>query len=321
MEEQICCVCHEPVEDDAPRIGRRAYCDEHYAKVDRGRGSVWRSVAVSLVLLVGFAILVALLDGWIDLQLEGGWLIIAGLVLSLVPAALWLVFFYAQDLLEPEPKRYVLGVFFIAALLAAAIGIPVVRNLFKVQEWLDYSWLVNLLGSILVVGFVQEFLKYASVRYSVYLLPEFDERMDGILYGTAAGLGYATMLNITYVVNSGGVNLGIGVIRIAVTALAQATFGGITGFFLARAKFEDEPVWWLPLGLTIAAVLNGLFTVILGGLTRTGAVLVGDAATPWWGLVLAAIVAGVTLAILLYLMRQASRITLAEEPIAETPSA
>jgi len=102
--------------------------------------------------------------------------------------------------------------------------------------------LVNLLVSILVIGFTQEFLKYAAVRYSVYMLPEFDERMDGILYGTASGLGFATMLNITYIMDSGGVDLGVGIIRIVVTALAQASFAGISGYFLARAKFEDEPV-------------------------------------------------------------------------------
>jgi len=135
--------------------------------------------------------------------------------------------------------------------------------------------------------------------------------MDGILYGTAAGLGYATMLNIHYVVDSGGVDLGIGIIRIVVTAMAQASFAGITGYFLARAKFEDEPVWWLPLGLTIAAVLNGLFTVIIGGVTRTKAVLVGPGVVPWWSLLLGALFAGLILAVLLYLMRRATRLTLA----------
>jgi RsiW-degrading membrane proteinase PrsW (M82 family) len=310
MDELICCVCHEPVGEDAPRLGRRAYCEEHYAKVDRDRGSVWRSAVVTLVLLVLFAAFVALVAKWVDLDLQGTTLVLAGVILTVVPAIIWLVFFYLQDLLEPEPKRYVIGVFIIGALLASAVGIPLVRNVFHVQTWLGRSLLVNILGSILVVGFVQEFLKYASVRYSVYLMPEFDERMDGILYGTVAGLGYATMLNINYIVDSGGVDLGIGIIRIVVTALAQASFAGISGYFLARAKFEDEQVWWLPLGLTIAAVLNGLFHVVLGGVTRTRAVLVGDPSIPWLSLVLAAIVAGLTLGVLMWLMRRATRLTL-----------
>ncbi len=310
MAEQVCCVCQQPVGEDAPRLGNRLYCAEHYAKVGYHRRSVWRSSLIAIALLLAFALVGVLLAGVIGPWLKGTPLLLAGVLLAVVPAALWLVFFYLQDLLEPEPKRYVIGVFLIGMLLAGAIGIPLVRDVFRVQDWLGESWLTNLLGSILVIGFTQEFLKYAAVRYSVYLLPEFDERMDGILYGTAAGLGYATLLNIHYVVDSGGVNLQIGIVRIVITALAQASFAGISGYALGRAKFEEEPVWWLPLGVTIAAVLNGLFTVILGGVTRTSAMVTGRAAAPWLGLLWAAVMALGVLAVLLYLMRRASRMTL-----------
>ena len=135
--------------------------------------------------------------------------------------------------------------------------------------------------------------------------------MDGVLYGTAAGLGYATMLNIRYVVDSGGVNLEMGIIRIVVTALAQASFAGITGYFLARAKFDEEPVWWLPAGLGIAAVLNGLFTVVRGGLTRMGSVFSKQSAAPWLGLAVASAIAVLTLLALLVLMRRANSASLA----------
>lgn len=309
MEPTICCVCHRPVDQDAPRIGRRFYCPEHYERLSRNRPSVWRSGVLNIIALIAFALAVALLAGLIAPVLEGAGLILAGLVLALVPALLWLGFFYAQDRLEPEPKSYVAGVFVLGALLASAVGVPVVRDLFQVQTWLGRSLLVNLLGSILVVGFVQEFLKYAAVRYSVYLLPEFDERMDGVLYGTAAGLGYATMLNVQYVVQSGGVDLGMGVVRIVVVALAQASFGGITGYFLARAKFEDEPVWWMPLGLALAAILNGIFSVARGGVTRVGSAMAGSTTNPWYGLLLAALVAVLTLGALIALIRRANRLT------------
>lgn len=311
MDDLVCCICQKPVGTDASSLGGRVYCAEHYAKLSHNRGSVWRTSLISLVAVVIFAAAVALIAGGTKPVLSGAGLTWIGILLALVPALLWLVFFYAQDRLEPEPKHYVIGVALIAGLLASAVGIPVIRSLFGVQNWLDYNLLVYLLGSVLVVGFVQEFLKYAAVRYSVYLLPEFDEPMDGVLYGTAAGLGYATMLNIHYVIDSGGVDLGIGIIRIVVTALAQASFAGISGYFLGRAKFEDEPVWWLPLGVSIAAVLNGVFSVVLGGLARTQAVVTGSMLPPWLSLVLAAVVAAVTLGVLLALIRRASRLTVA----------
>ena len=49
-----------------------------------------------------------------------------------------------------------------------------------------------------MIGFIQEFLIYAALRYTVYYSPEFDERVDGIIYAAAAGLGYATTLNLQY---------------------------------------------------------------------------------------------------------------------------
>jgi RsiW-degrading membrane proteinase PrsW (M82 family) len=266
---------------------------------------------VNILALSLFAAFAAVVVGAAKPALEGAALLLVGVLLAVVPAMLWLAFFYAQDRFEPEPKSYVAGVFVLGALLASAVGIPVVRELFRVQDWLDRNLLVSILGSILVIGTVQEFLKYAAVRYSIYLLPEFDEWMDGILYGTAAGLGYATMLNIHYVVDSGGVDLGMGVVRIVVTALAQASFSGITGYFLARAKFEEESVWWLPLGLLLAATLNGLFTIVRGGLTRMGSAMAGHTISAWNGLLLASVVAGLTLSALLYLIRRANRLTMA----------
>jgi hypothetical protein len=55
--------------------------------------------------------------------------------------------------------------------------------------------------------------------------------------------------------------------------------------------------------------LNGVFTVLLGGATRTQNVLTGQMTTPWYGLVLAALFAGATLVVLFVLMRRAGRMT------------
>jgi RsiW-degrading membrane proteinase PrsW (M82 family) len=162
----------------------------------------------------------------------------------------------------------------------------------------------TIVGGILVVGFIQEFLKYAAVRYSIYNSEEYDEPTDGVVYATAAGLGYATVLNIQFVVSNGGVDLGTGVIRMAVVALAQAAFSGITGYFLGRAKFESEPIWWMPLGISLAAIANGLFNWLRGRVVRTGVSLTGASVNPWLGLVLAAVVALVITGVVLWLVRR-----------------
>jgi len=285
-------------------MGVRAYCSRCYAKVVRNRGSVWWASLAGLAGLVAFVALVALLAGLIRPHLQGFGLLAAGVILSLVPALVWGGLFYLQDAQEPEPKHMVLSVFVLGALLARAIGMPVVNDVFRLPEWIGASPLYHILGAILVAGFTQQFLIYAAVRYSVFNSPEFDERVDGVVYGTAAALGYATMLNVQYVVSSGGVDLVSGIIRIAVTALALASFGGLSGYFLGRCKFEDEPVWWMPAGLTLAAVLDGLFTYVRGEVTTTAVGLRGGGYNPWPGLLLGAGVTALTFGVLFYLMRR-----------------
>jgi RsiW-degrading membrane proteinase PrsW (M82 family) len=296
------------VSQSARRLGNRWYCDVHYQKVTQDRRGLWVSTVAGIAALLVFVGLVSLLANVTQLSLTGTPLVLVGIVVSLVPAVIWLGVFVQQDRLEPEPKRFILGVFVLGGLLAQAVGIPAIRDLFRVQDWLAVGQpIVNLLGSILVIGFVQEYLKYAGVRFTVFGSTEFDERVDGIIYGAAIGVGFATVLNISYVVSSGGVHLGIGVMRIVIVTLAQASFAGVSGYFLGRAKFEDMPFWWLPAGVTLAAVLNGVVSVLLQEVSTQGLRF-----TPAYGLVLAAAVAGVTFALLFVTIRRINAATLAE---------
>jgi RsiW-degrading membrane proteinase PrsW (M82 family) len=309
----ICCVCHQPVAADAARLGGRAYCAEHYARVGRDRRGLWLASAAQiggLAVFVLAAMALFALPAFEDLS--GGALLAAGLVLALVPALLWLGFFYRQDRLEPEPKSQV-ALVFVAGLAAASLGERVIHDLFGVSRWLAASPAVAILGGILVVGFTQEFLKYAVVRYTVYPTAEFDERVDGLIYGIAAGLGYATWLNLDYVLASGGVALSAGVVAIAVTALAQASFGGVMGYFLGRARFEGGDLYWLPAGLALAATLNGLFSYARAQVMSTALTAGGRTLSPLPAFLLALGFAAAVVAVLLWLVRRANRLTLARE--------
>ncbi|MCZ2126801.1 MAG: PrsW family intramembrane metalloprotease [Anaerolineales bacterium] len=268
------------------------------------RKHIWRDGFLLVVALCVFVGLVFALDNAMKPTFNATTLALTGVFLAFVPAFIWLAFFYIQDSVEPEPKGYVLAVFVLGGLLAAAVGIPVVDNLFRVSHWIYTNTLSSILGGILVVGFTQEFLKYAAVRYSIYNSDEYDEPTDGVTYATAAGLGYATMLNINFVISNGGVDLGAGMIRMAVVALAHAAFAGVTGYFLGRAKFESESIWWMPTGITLAAIFNGIFNWLLGIVTQPTISLSGAKDNAWWGLVFAAVVALATTSAVLALVRR-----------------
>jgi RsiW-degrading membrane proteinase PrsW (M82 family) len=270
-----------------------------------GSRALWAAGVGQILALLVFVALVTIITRLLPSALSGGALLAAGVILAIVPALIWLAFFYQQDRLEPEPKTYVIEVFALGALLAGAISIPVLRDFFRINDWIYTDRLAHLLGSILVVGFTQEFLTYAAVRFSIYQSAEFDERVDGIIYATAAGLGFATMLNFNYVVSHGGVDLGVGVIRVAVTALAHGSIAGVLGYFLGQAKFEHTPAYYVPAGVAFAAVLNGVFFWAQDIVTVQGIAL-----TPFYGLVLAVSIALVLLGLVFWLIRRANAETL-----------
>ncbi|RIK44289.1 MAG: hypothetical protein DCC55_02970 [Chloroflexi bacterium] len=228
-----------------------------------------------------------------------------GLVMSVAPALLWLGFFYRLDRLAPEPKRLVVNVFLLGALVTAALHGPVLHGLFQVDSWLYDRWWLRLLGGVLVVGFWEQFLIYLVVRFGIYTHPEFDERVDGVIYGMAAGVGMATVFNFSYVLTRGGVDLDIGSIRIVVNALAFGTFAGVQGYFMGQARFESTPVYYLPAGLSLAALLNGLFFFVI---ERVGGGALSD--QPWRDLIFAAVVAGFTLGVVFWLVARATEETL-----------
>ncbi len=286
--------------------------------VARNRQSVWRAGLVEIVGLLVYVAVAELIVAALNPTIGREMLLPVGIVLAIVPAAIWMAFFYAQDRAEPEPRHYVLAVGALGALLAAAVGQPFINDIARVPQWLGHDMLTEILGAILIVGFTQEFLKYAAVRYSIYYSNEFDERIDGVIYGTAAGLGYATFINIAMVANSGGIaaeQLGAGIIRIVIVTLVQASLGGLTGYFIARAKFDDEPLWWMPAGLTLAAVINGLFAWLAGEITTSPLTISATGASggynPWPALALAAVVALALLGLTFVLMRRANQLTLA----------
>jgi RsiW-degrading membrane proteinase PrsW (M82 family) len=304
---EYCVACNAPIKGVGRMLGDRAYCEKHYRRALQGRSGTWQATLGLIAGLLAFVALVSLIAPTIGAAVQGFGLIVAGLLLALVPAVIWLIVFYLQDRLEPEPKRYILGVFALGAVLSGTIGQPLITSFFRVADWANFSLWSKIAADILVIGTLQAFLIYAAVRYTVFGSDEFDEPVDGVIYGAAAGLGYATMMSLSYIIAHGGVDIGVGAIRVAVTALAYASFGGVLGYFLGQAKFADHSPFWLPAGVVLTAVLNGIVVSALSIVSRAGL-----QATPLRGLLLAAAIAAVVFVVLFAFMRRSNRMVLAK---------
>jgi RsiW-degrading membrane proteinase PrsW (M82 family) len=298
-----CCICHEPVEEPYTILGGRLYCAKHYAAVNKPHPGFWRAGVIQIAGMAIFSLVVAAIAGNLG-PLDRTALLVLGLFLALVPSALWLWYFYRQDRLEPEPKTYI-GLVFVAALvLTDFLALRVINDWFQVGEWAPTNTWTSLGASILINGFILQACMYIAVRL-VYGSSEFDERMDGIVYGTVAGLGAATLLNLHYIIDNEGVALAPGVINVVTTALAQASFGGLMGWFMAEAKFTHRPIWFVPLGFSCAAILNGLFSWLINEVSAAGL-----AVEPIRSLILGLLVALAAFGVLIGLMNRSTQVTL-----------
>jgi RsiW-degrading membrane proteinase PrsW (M82 family) len=214
-------------------------------------------------------------------------------LMASIPAVLWLAFFYLMDRHEPEPKQLVAGVCVLGALIAAPLADFVqsqaVPPLALAVHGLSPFSLDRIVYAVLIVGLSQEMCKYAVVRYTIYMSREFDEPMDGIVYMMACGTGFAVWVNYHRLSGQNHeVYLSIGAAQAVVTTLAHASFAGLLGYVMGRAKFSrrSAPVRGilLMLGLLGSAALNGQFTLVENWVLQRGL-----AQHPWYGVGYAAL--------------------------------
>ncbi|MFQ5527105.1 MAG: PrsW family glutamic-type intramembrane protease [Thermoanaerobaculia bacterium] len=175
---------------------------------------------------------------------------------AVVPSLLLMWYFHARDIF-PEPPRALWAVFGLGVLIV----IPVL-----LVAW-PFGGLVGGVASPLVSGALAAFLQAAIPEEAFKFLvvwryaarrPEFDEPMDGVVYGVAASLGFATFENLAYVADSG---LGVAVMRALTAVPSHAFLGAIMGYYVGRARFVrgEERNRWLMKAFIIPVLLHGVY--------------------------------------------------------------
>jgi RsiW-degrading membrane proteinase PrsW (M82 family) len=263
-----CVCCHRPIQGRVRTVGGRPYCAEHYARATLGSRGAWPAQVAMLAGLVALGLFMFAFGSHISDTLNDRWLVLVGLILATVPTLLWLGVFRELDRLEPEPHQYLLSVTILAALLTGTVAEPLRRNVFALHTWQPEAWYWSIPVNAMIQGVIQATVVYVTVRYTVFLSDEFDERADGIIYGTAAGLGSAMLLNVHYVLDHPGLQLDVGTARIIVAALVLASLGGLVGYGLGQVKFERHSPWFAAQFVVIAALLNGTFDWLVTEFSR-----------------------------------------------------
>ncbi len=181
----------------------------------------------------------------------------------------WLFFVRRFDRAQPEPWWLVLATFFLGCASVAPAALAELGWM-RASEWLDPS-LVTMGGAVeslpialpvfaLVIGLSEEGSKFLGAWSLAYHRREFDEPIDGIVYGAASALGFAAVENVKYFA-VGRMTPALVVVRMFMSVPAHLFFGAIWGYALGRTLVL--PRTRVLVYLALAAIAHGTFDTLL----------------------------------------------------------
>jgi len=185
-------------------------------------------------------------------------------VVASAPSLFLLTFFYLKDRYEREPLQHILMAFGLG-LYAMIAGHGIAST---AESWVSREWLLmggepaKLFDAFILSGFVEELAKWVVLVAAVYHWDEFDEPLDGVVYGVAVALGFATLENMLFVTRLG---LGVAWQRAVFAVPAHALFGATMGYYAGRAKFDRGGKLWRDRALCLFAPtgFHGLYDYAL----------------------------------------------------------
>jgi RsiW-degrading membrane proteinase PrsW (M82 family) len=176
-----------------------------------------------------------------------GWLL--AIVAGAAPSLFLLTFFYLRDRWQREPMHRVVMAFALGLYaMAAARGLAYTLLGFISADWLSSgSEPSRLFESFVLAGLVEETAKAVVLFAAIYHWDEFDEPLDGVVYGVAVSLGFATLENVLYIAQAqaqalaqNGLDRGFTIVwqRALFSVPAHALFGGAMGYYAGKTKFD-----------------------------------------------------------------------------------
>ena len=163
------------------------------------------------------------------------------LLIVFVPCGLWTLFFYLQDRIEPEPTRYVTAAFIAGMAGASLFILPAFNIVFNLNEWIHESFMMLSVGSVFIVGAMVSSFFYGVIRYGFYPSREFDEPVDGMVYGAFIGAGFAAIDSLRYLSAHADYTLFAMGYNAASNVIVYASVGSLVGYFVGKGKFADKP--------------------------------------------------------------------------------
>lgn len=185
-----------------------------------------------------------------------------------VPVIFWAGYHYHKDRALPEPVPLLVLTFFLG-MLAAGISALLYQGLGLAGLRFDAGYLAEtnavalLAYALFAIGPIEELAKLLPFVLIVLRFPKFDDPMDGIIYASFIGLGYASVENwqyLKYLTTAEAIARGFA------SPVIHMLFASIWGHWIARAHLAGKKVLRTTVTSALAAsALHGLydFAVIL----------------------------------------------------------
>ena len=184
----------------------------------------------------------------------------------LVPVIFWAVYHYHKDRHLPEPLGHLLLVF-VLGMLAAGVSKALYISLgyfdlrYDAGALADSSTIGLLAYALLAIGPIEEFAKLLPFLVVVLRFDEFDEPLDGIIYASFLGLGYAAVENWQYLDYLTPLEAAL---RGFASPIVHILFASIWGHWIAQAFLSSRSIARAAvIGFAIAALLHGLYDFIV----------------------------------------------------------
>lgn len=225
---------------------------------------VWRRLSAQIVITVATLLAIVLLGELVRPSFHAQVERLLSLGLVPLPVILWLGISVLPEYRVSRPRRRLIGVAVVSALTASAIGLPLVNDFFRVQQWLPLQSVISrILGYTLTAGIVDAGLKFLVLRYLI--LPQgLRVRSDAVAYALASAIGYSAFLNLALIWR-----LEPTWDIAAIYLLSNITIQLASGLFLAlgiiESYFADAYPLVLPANLLVAAMTSGIIIALVGG--------------------------------------------------------
>jgi len=194
-------------------------------------------------------------------------LAVSAAILLIVVALVWWV-----DRYDREPLHLVVMVFLWGASAAPLISVTLLSVIDRLPGGFELTTAGTMIRLGLVTPIIEELAKGVAVVLVVVLSSKFDNPTDGVVYGTAVGLGFAVSENVFYGISAGvhlysagGILVLVGgrtLLSAGVHAVSSAAFGGALGHAVMSGKLPAK-ISWAASGLLAAIVLHGSWNLSL----------------------------------------------------------